>query len=107
MADPGVRRADVSRAPKEDVTVESLLRYAAALLESHGIAVRPSQLSRFIRKMPSPAHARDALDIYLSRRVEGASWAGFELFVNGYADPTGAHAARNVDNERREQWNSK
>jgi len=57
-------------------------------------------MSRLIRKAGLQA-ARGDIDSYLDRVIEARTWAGFELFViGGYADPTGAAAARNVDLER-------
>lgn len=82
-------------------SVDQLLRYAAHRFASAGVAFRPPRMSRFIRQFPDTATAKDAIDTYLADRLESASWAGFELYANGYADPTGAHAARNVDLERR------
>jgi hypothetical protein len=82
-------------------TVEELLRYAARRFNAAGVGFRPSKMSKLIRSFAPPMDAKAAIDSYLADKVEAASWAGFELYVLGYADPTGAHAARNVDNERR------
>lgn len=82
-------------------SVEELIRYAAHRFAAAGIPFRPPRMSRFIRNLDDITDAKTAIDGYLRDRIESASWAGFELYVNGYADPTGAHAARNVDLERR------
>lgn len=82
-------------------SVEELLRYAAHRFAAAGAEFRPPRMSRLIRGVGIHL-AKDAIDAYLVKAIDRCdhSWAGFELFVNGYADPTGAHAARNVDLER-------
>lgn len=85
-------------------TVEELLRYAARSFEAAHVAFRPSRMSKFIRqrhRVEGSASIRQSLDSYLDRQVHSLTWAGFELFaIGGYADPTGAHAAQNVDRAR-------
>lgn len=81
----------------ETATVEDLIRYAAHRFAAAGFEFRPSRMSRLIRNASRIDIAREAIDAYLFDRLEEMSWSGFELFVNGYADPTGAHAARNLE----------
>jgi hypothetical protein len=80
--------------------MSAALREVSNRLAAARIPFRVPRVSRLIRSFPSPEEAIHAIDTYLSLRGEGESWAGFELYVNGYKDPTGAHAARNVDLER-------
>jgi hypothetical protein len=85
-----------------NTTVEELIRYAGNRFNAAGVAFQPPRMSRLIRGLADLGNAKQAIDNYLSDRAEAQSWAGFELYVNGgYKDPTGAHAARNVDLQRR------
>jgi len=80
-----------------DNTVEALIRYASMRFTAAGIEYRPSKMSKVIRRASRLTLAREIIDNYLSDRIEDASWRGFELFVNGHADPTAANAARNLE----------
>lgn len=97
----------------ETATVEELIRYACRRFEQRGIPFPPARMSKLIRKAVRTVNsyaARRAIDSYLADqenvdsfsadRDNDRSWAGFELYVNGYADPTGERAAVNVDNQR-------
>ncbi|WP_284252748.1 hypothetical protein [Pseudolysinimonas kribbensis] len=60
-------------------------------------------MSKLIRRAYRAGIARDAVDQYLEafvgRRIDttaGAAWRGFELFVQGHADPTAAHALQSI-----------
>lgn len=79
-------------------SVETLIRYAAHRFDAAGIEFRPPRMSRMIRNV-GITMARNAIDAYVIDRISDASWNDFELFVNGYADPTGAFAVRNLDND--------
>jgi hypothetical protein len=88
-------------------TVEDLIRYAAERFNGAGIRLPHTQLIRRIRRTFSETGASaarmmiDGFVIEVGRRRYAATWAGFELFTaSGYADPTGARAAANVDRER-------
>ncbi|MFZ8758626.1 hypothetical protein ACO03V_14515 [Microbacterium sp. HMH0099] len=82
-------------------TVEDLIAYAGQRFYLAGIPFKGGRMSRIIRALPSTINARHLIDTYLDRAHEDRSWAGFELYAHGgYRDPTGAHAARNVDLER-------
>jgi hypothetical protein len=81
--------------------VEELIRYGVHRFNARGIRFPAARMAKLIRRNIA-AHGADAakhvIDAYVAQdRGTARSWAGFELFVNGYADPTGAHAARNVD----------
>jgi hypothetical protein len=87
-------------------TVEDLIRYAARRFTEAGVEFRPSKMSKLIRNTSRISLAREAIDAYLTDlidRVGDRSWRGFELFVNGYADPTGAHAVRSLQPGKRWQ----
>jgi len=87
----------------ETATVEDLVRYACRRFEQRGVLFRPSRVSKLIRntiRAFDADTAKRAIDSYLAEEEHAQSWAGFELYVNGYADPTGERAAVNVDNQR-------
>lgn len=83
-------------------TVEALIRYAVRVFEANGVAYPPSKMSKLIRRQHrSGSNVKQLVDTYVARSLHSLSWSGFELFTaSGYADPTGAHAAQNVDRER-------
>ncbi|WP_339619859.1 hypothetical protein [uncultured Salinibacterium sp.] len=83
-------------------TVEDLTRFAANAFAAAGIEYRPARMSKFIRRIHRAGNeVRAAITRYLDNELDARSWAGFELYaVSGYADPTGARAARNVDRAR-------
>lgn len=82
-------------------TVESLIRYAVERFNRRGIRFPAARMSKLIRRQwrsNGPTAARRAVDAYMAEdRSYVDSWAGFEEFVNGYADPTGELATRNLD----------
>lgn len=77
-------------------TMNDLLLYAVRAVEEAGVSVGHTKLVKTIRKAHRLGGIRFAL-VAVGVLIDSKSWAGFELFVNGYADPTGAHAARNAD----------
>lgn len=85
-------------------TVESLIRYAASAFTTAGIEFPPSKMSKLIRRehrTRTGPKVRELIDTYLDEQIHARTWTGFELFtITGYADPTGARAAVNVDNAR-------
>lgn len=88
-------------------TVESVIRYAADRFNSAGIRLPHSKLVNRVRRVfrtEGATAARGMVDAFIvatGKRLYAATWAGFELFAaGGYADPTGARAAQNVDRER-------
>jgi hypothetical protein len=87
-------------------TVEDLIRYAAHAFSRAGVDFRPAKMSRLIRRSYAAGLAQASIHGYLDSAADRLSWGGFELYVNGYADPTGAHAAKNVDNARTQQINT-
>ena len=81
-------------------TAEQVLRYSARLFEEAGITFRPKWMQKVIRReLRVQGTERTVLLVerYVARKDHQLTYQGFELFVNGYADPTGAHAARNLD----------
>lgn len=81
---------------------EELVTWACNALYAAGIRPQVTTIRRVIReanRRGGPDAARVAVKSFLDSAFD-RSWTGFELFVNGHADPTGAHAARNVDLER-------
>lgn len=94
--------ATFTTATGQHETVEDLIRYAAHVFAANGMAYPPSKMSKLIRREHrTNGNVRWLIDAYVSRSLHALSWAGFELFTaSGYADPTGAHAAQNVDRER-------
>lgn len=88
-------------------TVENVIRYAADRFNNAGIAFPHSKLVNRIRRVfraGGHAAATSVVDEFITatgKRHYAATWAGFELFTaTGYADPTGARAAQQVDNAR-------
>lgn len=83
-------------------TVEDLIRYAAHTFDAHGVDYPPAKMSKLIRReQRAGSNVRELIDAYVDRAFRKLSWAGFELFTaSGYADPTGARAAHNVDRAR-------
>jgi hypothetical protein len=83
-------------------TVEDLTRYAAHTFAAAGVAFRPARMGKLIRSIHrTGGGVRAAINRYLDNGLDARSWAGFELFAaSGYADPTGARAAYNVDRQR-------
>ncbi|MEV7875559.1 hypothetical protein [Microbacterium sp. NPDC089188] len=85
----------------EPQTVEALISYAGHAFYNAGIPYRGGRMARLIRSIGSTQRARHIIDTYLADQIEAKSWQGFELYAHsGYADPTGATAARNVDLRR-------
>lgn len=82
----------------EPQTVEALISYAGHAFYNAGVPFRGGRMARLIRSIGSTQQARSIIDTYLADQIEAKSWQGFELYAHGgYADPTGATAARNVD----------
>ncbi len=88
-------------------TVEAVIRHAARRFNGAGIRLPHSQLIRRIRRTYREhgyGHAIALVDGFIvatGKRLYAATWAGFEKYTaTGYADPTGARAAHNVDRER-------
>lgn len=88
-------------------TAEELIRYAAGRFNAAGIKLPHSQLIRRIRRSfresgpNATRHLIDGFALEVGRRRYAATWAGFVLYTaTGYADPTGARAAANVDQQR-------
>lgn len=96
-------RASAASTGKYD-TVESLIRYASEVFTVNGVGYSPAKMSKLIRSeirsSRTGADIRHLVDVFVAREMVDLDWRGFELFVNGYADPTGARAAHNVDRER-------
>lgn len=78
--------------------INELLQYGMKAAAEAGVQVGHTKLTKTIRHAHRVGGTRWAINA-IGVLVESKSWQGFELFVNGYADPTGAHAARNVDLE--------
>lgn len=82
-------------------TVEDLFRYAAQQFEHARLPFRHTKMSKLIRSelRVGGVDVRRIIDAWVDRADHAATWEGFELFAVGcYADPTGAHAAKNIDN---------
>lgn len=77
--------------------IEKLLRYAMTV--RYDAPVSHTRMVRIIRKAFRFGGARFALAA-IDQHLHDATWAGLEIYVNGYADPTGALAAQRVDNSR-------
>ncbi|WP_426319929.1 hypothetical protein [Microbacterium sp. E-13] len=87
------------------MTVDELLHYAAFRCDAALIEFQPSKFSRMIRRAfreGSAEYAQKVIDKFIDERETRLSWAGFDIFAAGHADPVGEHAARNVDLERAE-----
>lgn len=87
--------------------VEAAIRYATRRFNDAGIRLPHTQLVRRIRSTfradgyGAVVTMIDQFVIATGKRLYAATWAGFEMFTTtGYADPTGARAAHNVDRER-------
>lgn len=81
-------------------TAEQVLRYAASLFDEAGIVFRPKWMQKIIRRelrLQGTEATVQLVERYVARKDHQLTYQGFELFVNGYADPTGARAARNLD----------
>lgn len=77
-----------------------LVVYAARRSEAEGIPFQHSKVSKMIRaafRSDTPEYARAVVDAFIDERAHERRWAGFQLYTNGVADPTGAHAAQNLD----------
>lgn len=79
--------------------MEELIRYAHTRLSTEGETLPPARVSKLIRRLIHRCGERriDAARVALDDYIESRTWIRFDLFVNGYVDPTGAHAARNLD----------
>lgn len=82
-------------------SIDQLMRYGMAAAGEIGVEVSPSKMSKVIRRAIRCGGGTLFTAQAIDRFLECRSWAGFEMFVNGYADPTGATAAQRVDNTRR------
>lgn len=81
-------------------TAEEVIRYAARLFNEAGIAFRPKWMQKIIRRelrLQGTEATCLIIERYVARKDHDLSYRSFELFVNGYADPTGAQAAHNMD----------
>lgn len=92
---------------EEAGTVEAVIRHAAHRFNDAGIRLPHTQLIRRIRRIyradgyEAALAVVDGFVIATGKRLYAATWAGFEKYTaTGYADPTGARAAHNVDRER-------
>lgn len=90
----------------QPASIEDLIRYGARLFEYRGIVMSPAKLSKIVRRFYRRRGAnetRDMLDAFivdvdlLADPDYVPTWAHFELFVNGYADPVGARVAHSLD----------
>jgi hypothetical protein len=82
--------------PGQTESVEALIRHAHIALETAGVVLSPSKVSRRIRARVTQHGQESAERMIASYAAITSERGSFDAYCLTYADPTGETAARNV-----------